>query len=103
MGVQRSRYIGTNDEYLCITLASPAHPTPDTNISVTLGLLVNSKLRKTIQWLDDPQVPIRMVNKTCERCAEKHCAERAVAPIVVERKAQRQRLDAALAKLIEGR
>ena len=55
-GIQRSRYNGSEDEYLCLTIARPAHPTPDTNISVTLGLLVNDELKRKIKFWNDPNI-----------------------------------------------
>jgi len=79
---QRSRYVGTDDEYVCFTIARPAHPTPDTNVSVTIGLRVNEKLRKTMAFIDD--VPVREVSQTCQRCVLKDCEERAAPADVLQ-------------------
>lgn len=81
---QRSRYIGTEDEYLCLTLARPAYPTPNQNVSVTLGLLINEDVRRQVRFLDDPAIQFREVNNTCERCPLPDCLERAAPPTVVE-------------------
>jgi len=81
---QRSQFVGTDDEYLCFTIARPAHPTPNTNVSVTIGLYLNEHLRKTIAFLDDPAIPVKAVNQTCERCAIADCTERVSPPTVVE-------------------
>ncbi len=90
---QRSRYFGTADEYLCLTLARPGLSGPiesgatvNKNVSVTLGLLVNDDVRKQIKWLNDPAIQVREVNKTCERCALRDCEERAAEPIIIQRK-----------------
>ncbi|MDX1940595.1 MAG: helix-turn-helix domain-containing protein [Saprospiraceae bacterium] len=88
---QRSRYIGTDDEYLCLTLARPAYPSPNRNVSVTLGLLVNEDLQSKVKFLSDPAIQVRDVNQTCERCPLSDCKERAAAPIVVEKR-ERMRL-----------
>ena len=84
--VQRSRYIGSEDEYFCITIARPGHPTPNTNISVTIGFLINDKLKETIRFWDDDNIPVRMVNITCERCPAVDCEERAAPPKMIERR-----------------
>ncbi|MCB0629266.1 MAG: helix-turn-helix domain-containing protein [Lewinella sp.] len=88
VGVQRSRYIGTEDEYLCLTIARPSYPDPHKNVSVTLGLLVTEALREKVGFLDDPDIPFRMVNNTCERCSLTDCAERAAPPTVADRRQQ---------------
>lgn len=97
--VQRSQYFGTEDEYLCLTLARTNYPVPGKNVSVTLGFLVNDKLRKTIAWADDPAIPVRTVNTTCERCPIEDCAERASEPVIVQKRERLKRVKAALAEL----
>lgn len=100
-GIQRSRYNGSEDEYLCLTIARPAHPTPDTNISVTLGLLVNDELKRKIKFWNDPIIPVKEVSQTCERCPINDCAERVASPIVVEQDRKQQRLEEALERLLK--
>lgn len=99
---QRSHYIGTTDEYLCITLARPGYPAPNRNVSVTLGLLVSDDLRQRIRFLDDPAIQVREVNKTCERCALTDCAERAAPPLVVEKRERWQHIQQQLAAITEA-
>ena len=86
VGIQRSKYAGTEDEYLCITLARPSASGENLNVSVTLGLLVNKELPTKIGFLNDPSLQFREVNKTCERCAIENCGERAAPAIVVSRR-----------------
>ncbi|TXF88521.1 helix-turn-helix domain-containing protein [Neolewinella aurantiaca] len=97
--VQRSHYFGTEDEYLCITLARTGHPRKDCNVSLTLGFMVNDKLNETISWLNDPAIQARVVNTTCERCPITDCAERAAEPIVVRKREKYQRIKTALKEL----
>lgn len=99
VGAQRSRYYGTNDEYLCITLARPAYPSPDHNVSVTIGILIDEEARQRIRFLDDPAIGHREVNKTCERCPITNCTERAAAPAVVEARDKRRRIQEVLKEL----
>ena len=97
--VQRSKYFGTEDEYLCLTMARTNYPVPGKNVSVTLGILYNDALRKAIAWADDPEIPQRMVNTTCERCPIKDCAERAAAPTIVQKRDKLRRVRKALEEL----
>ena len=101
VGAQRSKYFGTKDEYLCLTLARTGSPTPDINFSVTIGILVNDELQKAISFWNDPSITIRQVNKTCERCPIDDCEERAHTATIIERRAERKKLQDALKKVME--
>lgn len=106
---QRSRFLGTEDEYLCITLARPGQSENSSrlggqyaqgrNISVTLGLLINEDVKEKIQWLDDPAIQARDVNRTCERCALTDCSERAVEPTIVKKRERIRAIENRLTKL----
>ena len=96
---QRSHYFGTDDEYLCITLARTGYPRPDRNVSVTLGFLVNDDLRRAVAWADDPAIPTVVVNTTCERCEIEDCGVRAAEPVIVRKRAAHARVRRALGAL----
>ncbi len=96
---QLSRYYQSEDEYLCLTIARPAYPVPNRNVSVTLGLLVNERLREEINFLDDPSILVREVNTTCERCPIEHCAERAAPPRIIARRKSLQAIQDRLRSL----
>lgn len=101
VGAQKSRYFGTEDEYFCITLARPAYPSPEKNVSVTIGLLIDDNLREKIKFLNDPAIGFREVNNTCERCAVSDCAERSAPPSVITAKEKRRKVDVALSDLLD--
>ncbi|MEM6772468.1 MAG: ImmA/IrrE family metallo-endopeptidase, partial [Bacteroidota bacterium] len=96
---QRSKYFGTEDEYLCLTMARTNYPSPGKNVSVTLGFLYNDTLRDTISWADDPGIQQRIVNTTCERCPIEDCTERAAPPIIVQKRDKLRRVRKALEEL----
>lgn len=100
VGAQRSHYFDTEDEYLCLTIARPAYPTPNQNVSVTLGLLLTDELRQHVRFLQDPAIQRRIVNKTCERCPIENCLERAAPPTIVEQREKRRRMQEALMELM---
>ena len=85
VGIQRSRYIGTTDEYLVLTLAKSGHPTPNMNISVSIGILINQETKDLIRWVEDEAIQRREVNQTCQRCAVSDCNERIAAPLIIEK------------------
>ncbi len=97
--VQISRYWGTDNEYLCMSFAKPDDKNNNDGVSVTLGLMVNDNLRKFIRFLSDPDLPSRVVNTTCERCAMPDCEFRVAAPIIEEEKIKIERIKESLEDL----
>ena len=57
VGVQRSKYFGTDDEYIAFTLARPSYPDSHQNTSVTIGILIDDELLEKIKFLNDPTIP----------------------------------------------
>ena len=102
VGAQRSKYFGTDDEYLSVTLARPNHPKPHLNTSVTIGILIDDEVRKKINFLDDPTILHRVVNQTCQRCPIIDCTERAAPAIEMEKREKRKAVQEALKKIMEG-
>ncbi|MFM8913092.1 MAG: XRE family transcriptional regulator, partial [Flammeovirgaceae bacterium] len=88
--IQRSKYIGTDKEYLIISFAKPIVFGSEKHNSVAIGLLITDQLKKKVRFWNDPQIPIRMVSETCERCAATDCKERAERPLHV---IQRQKIE----------
>ncbi len=97
--VQISKYWETENEYLCMSFAKADDSNTKDGVSVTLGLLVNNKLRKLIRFLGDPNLPSRVVNTTCERCAMPDCEFRAAPPIVEEEKLRVENIKEILGEL----
>ena len=79
---QISKYWQSEKEYLCISLANTSQANPDSQSSVTLGLLVNPLLKSIFYFLSDPKLKYREVHTTCERCGISDCQER-VAPATI--------------------
>jgi len=99
--IQRSQYFDSTNEYLCISLASPISPTPNTNMSVTIGFLVNDAFKQKVKFWQDSSIPIRQVGVACERCSAKDCVDRAAPPIALENESKATRMQNALEQLIE--
>ncbi|MCG8320559.1 MAG: helix-turn-helix domain-containing protein [Cytophagales bacterium] len=100
--IQKSQYIGSKNEYLIIAMALPKSGTKDVNYSISLGLMVNPKLKKTIKFFNDETIAIREVNETCERCPAVDCKVRVARPVVLEKEQKLLLARQALDKLIDG-
>lgn len=82
VGIQRSSYINSTNEYLVLALAQP---TESLNGTISIGMLLNENLRRKVRFLDDPAIVHRYVNETCERCPALDCLERAAPPVILEK------------------
>jgi len=100
IGIQKSKFVNSNDEYLSISIAKPSRIGKKTYSSVTLGFLVNSDLEKKINFLNDPKIKVREVNDTCENCTITDCKERVAEPMIVQTQAKKDSVKLALDKLI---
>ena len=100
VGVQRSHYFQTNDEYLCFTMVRASGTR---NVSVTIGILIDNESLQGIKFINDADISHREVSTTCERCAIKDCLERAIEPVVVQQKQQRAKINETLKKILENK
>ena len=102
VGVQLSEFLSSQDRFLCLGFARPLVLAPGINSSVVVGFRVNADLERQVRFLDDPAIPSRIVNETCERCSltEAQCALRSAPPTIWEEEGQRQRRREALYKLM---
>lgn len=97
---QKSTYIDTKDQYLVISFAQPMSPTPNLNVSVSMGIYLDEQTREKLAFLDDPHLHSRDVNQTCERCSLFDCRERIAAPIILQKKHKNEELRKALRRII---
>jgi transcriptional regulator with XRE-family HTH domain len=97
---QKSTYIDTRDEYLVISFAQPMSPTPNLNVSVSMGIYLDGQTRNKLAFLQDPDLPAREVNQTCERCSVFDCQERIAAPSILQKRHKNEELRKALRKMI---
>lgn len=101
IAAQISSYINSQKEYLCISVARPNAPTPNSNVSVTLGIPLDSQNKKKIRFWKSESILTRTVHTTCERCPITDCAERAAPPVLAEEKEKQQLIDEKLRELLE--
>ena len=100
-GAARCRFQTEPVEFFTVALARPLALRPRTLSSVSLGFLVDDRLRSVARFLDDRAVARLEVDLTCERCPlpPEACSERATSPALLERQRRRVRREAAIAEL----
>jgi XRE family transcriptional regulator, fatty acid utilization regulator len=96
---QISNYWETELSYFCVTVAKPNTSNHKESMSVTLGILIDDNARRLFHFLNDPNIKVKVVNTTCERCSMPDCSERATAPYFIEKMNEQKEIDAALASL----
>lgn len=79
IGIQRSRYSNTENEYLILSVAFRKPLFPRLITTVCIGLLVNENLARKIPWSASSEIPSYVVGETCERCNVQDCQERGAA------------------------
>ena len=100
-GAQVSRYHETPNEYFCLSIAFPNVSNPKESMSVTIGVYIDTNLRKRIQFIDDPDIVKKVVNTTCERCSLTDCGDRIAPPYYIAQRENQGNVVAALKKLSE--
>ena len=98
-GAQISKYYGTEDEYLCLTLAFPNVSNDAESISVTIGFYIDANSKKRIKFISDPAIKSRIVNTTCQRCGWSDCEDRFAPPSILEKESAQRNVIEALSKL----
>ncbi len=98
---QISRYHGTNDEYLCLSIAFPNVSNTAESMSVTIGCYIDDSLRKRINFLNDPSIKVKVVNTTCERCALTDCVDRIAPPTQFLIESNKQEILKELSKVVK--
>jgi len=80
IGAQRSRFHNTENEYLVFTCGFSKSKRVNDFGSVSLGITINEKSQRILNFLKDSTIPKLVVSETCERCPIESCQER-LAPL----------------------
>ena len=99
VGAQISKYWKTPNDYLVIALAKADNDNPEHSTCVSIGLLITDQLKRTIRWLNHPEVPIKEVHTACESCGIHDCEARAAAPIVLQQERNKEEIRKALEEM----
>lgn len=100
---QISKYVDSGEEYLMVSFAKSGSSSQSPNVSVSMGIFLNEDSRKVVGFLNDPNLRLRLVNETCERCSLFDCKERMAAPTVLQRRHKHEELKKSIAALLNGK
>lgn len=99
---QISEYYDSPNRYFVLAMARSLSPTPALS-SLAIGIKINEKAQKIIQFLDDKNLIIKKVGETCQRCSATDCTERMSEPSILLKKQAKKARKQALEKLIKNR
>lgn len=102
VGVQRSSYFGTEEEYLSISMARPGYPAAGQSSTITVGILLDDTLSRKIGFCHDPAIADRTVNTVCETCVIDDCKERAAEPVKLQERQKRRQIEETVRMLMDS-
>ncbi len=100
VGAQVSKFYDSGDKYFSISIARRNRLTIGNNTSITVGFLMNDEFRKKVNFWNDPKIPAKIVNNTCERCTIQDCKERVAPANVAEQLEKYDSIKSSIKKLI---
>lgn len=99
--VQKSKFAGTKNEYLMLSVARPINNNPLTVSSVNIGFEIDGDLKKKVKFLDDTNILLKEVNRTCQRCELQNCTDRAAPASALEQENTIRNLNKILEKMVD--
>jgi transcriptional regulator with XRE-family HTH domain/predicted transcriptional regulator len=99
--VQKSRFLGTKNEYLVLSIARPINNNPLTISSVNIGFEIDADLKKRMKFLDDSSIDFKEVNRTCQRCELTDCTLRMAPPTALQQEEKLKNMQKVIQKLSE--
>lgn len=101
-GIQKSRHISeSNNEYLIITLARSKTTVNKESMSISIGMEINETMKRVVKFWNDPDIDMKVVGNTCERCPVMDCQDRVADPVKLDQKIERKLKREAIKSLVE--
>jgi XRE family transcriptional regulator, fatty acid utilization regulator len=92
-------YIDSGQQYFVVSFARAMAPTPQLNVSISMGIFLDDNVRSKIKFLNGSGMSTRQVNETCERCPIFDCQERMAAPTALQRKRKNEAIQKAMRQI----
>jgi transcriptional regulator with XRE-family HTH domain len=101
VGAQLSRFVDTNERYLCVAMARHLALNPSATSSVSLGFRCDEEFERTVRFARDLSINRLDIDGTCERCrlTISECQDRAAPPILLELQRTRRDIERELESL----
>lgn len=96
VGVQISEFLESHERFFNFGFARPLALSASGSSSVIVGFRIDAELKQIIRFVEDPAIPVVIINETCERCplVGDQCTVRSAEPtlLAAERvKAEREK------------
>lgn len=98
--VQRSKFHDTSKEYLVVTLSRHLYPTPNVDTCVSIGFSMTNTFKEKVSFWEDPDIPQRIVNITCETCSLENCSDRAAEAKMIQKEINSKRITDTIDRLL---
>ena len=83
IGIQRNQFAESDSHQLILAAGSADPFNLNWRRSVCIGLSLQAKQKRKINFVDSDLIPQKMVGNTCERCPIEDCQERIADPIIL--------------------
>lgn len=102
VGAQISEFLESHERFLSFGFARPLVLSADVGSSVIVGFRVDSNVKQVIRFVEDPAIPVVIINETCERCplVGDQCTVRGAEPVLLAEERVRAERKKALSQLM---
>lgn len=69
VGGQISEFLESHERFLSFGIARPLVLSANVGSSVIIGFRIDANLKQAIRFVEDPAIPVAIINETCERCS----------------------------------
>jgi hypothetical protein len=102
VGAQISEFLESHERFLSFGFARRLVLSSDVGSSVLVGFRVDSNLKHIVRFVEDPTLPVVIINQTCERCAlmGDQCTVRGAEPVILQEERLKADRNVALSQLM---
>lgn len=101
INAQISDYADTPHQYLVLSSATHDPIRGGYFRSIALGILLSPNTTQKIQFIKDPEIPVKQVGVTCETCSISDCQERVAPPSLLDRQQRFSKTDEVVRELMQ--
>jgi hypothetical protein len=102
VGAQISEFLESHERFLSFGFARPLVLSANVGSSVIVGFRVDADLKQIIRFVEDPAIPVVIINETCERCplVGEQCTVRGAEPVILREEKTKAERKIALGQLM---
>jgi hypothetical protein len=102
VGVQISEFLESHERFFNFGFARPLALSASGSSSVIVGFRIDAELKQIIRFVEDPAIPVVIINETCERCplVGDQCTVRSAEPTILREEKLKLERNVALKQLM---